>query len=342
MYIKKVELSLNNMEKIDIVIPWVDSTDPVWRKEKARYSGEITGESDARDIRFRDWDNLQYVFRSIEKFAPWINLVHFVTFGHLPDWLNKDCAKLNIVKHEDYIPEKYLPVFSSHVIELNMHRIKGLSEKFIYFNDDIFLLRPVKPADFFCNGLPCDCNIPNLIVPSFSNFTPIVFNSVGYINKHFNKRQTIKHHITNWFNYKYGFTGLIRAFLFLPWKDYTGFYNHHLAVSYLKSVLTEVWEKEPEIMEKTCEHRFRDNSDVNQYIFRFWQLASGRFTPNTLHGKYFKIGSKNRKITEYIKERKGRMICINDDDFIGDFDCVKKEINDALDNLLPEKSMFEI
>ncbi len=328
-------------QRIDIVIPWVDPGDPVWRADKARYSGKIAMGEDDREIRYRDWDNLQYVFRSIEKFAPWVRTVHFITCGHLPPWLDTECPKLHIVRHTDYIPGEYLPTFSSHVIELNMNRIEGLSEQFIYLNDDIFLIRPTRPEDFFRNGLPCDVNIPNLIVPVLSNFSPIVFNCVGYINKHFLKRTGMKRAPGMYFNPRYGLSGLLRACLFAPWANYTGFYNHHLAVSYLRSTLDEVWAAEPEILEQTCSHRFRDNTDVNQYIFRFWQLASGRFVPGTLHGKYFKISADNRRILEYIRGRKGRMICINDDEFEGDFEAVKKEINGALEQLLPDRCSFE-
>ena len=332
---------MKEYERIDIVIPWVDPSDPKWQADKAKYSNIVTVEDDDREIRYRDWGNLQFVFRSIEKYAPWFNKVHFITYGHLPVWLNIDCPKLNIVKHEDYIPHQYLPIFSSHVIELNMHRIRGLSEQFIYFNDDIFLIRPTKPEDFFRNGLPCDVNIQNLIVPNLSNFSPIVFNTVGCINRHFSKKALIKKTPGKYFNIKYGIVGLMRQCVFFPWGEFTGFFNHHLAVSYLKSTLESVWKQESEVLDKTCKHRFRDNADVNQYLFRFWQLASGKFAPNTLHGKYFKISANNKKIIHYIKSRKGRMICINDDEFAGDFETIKKEINNTLLELFPEKSMFE-
>ncbi|MDO5131368.1 MAG: Stealth CR1 domain-containing protein [Eubacteriales bacterium] len=332
----------DSSQKIDIVIPWVDPGDPVWQKDKAKYSGTVTMEEDDRDIRYRDWDNLQYVFRSIDKYAPWVNKVHFITYGHLPKWLNTDCPKLHIVRHEDYIPAEYLPVFSSHVIELNMNRIEGLSEQFIYFNDDIFLIRPVKPEDFFRNGLPCDVNIPNLIVPVLSNFSPIVFNTVGIINRHFSKRQSMKKDPAKTFNLQYGASGMLRTLLFAPWGNYTGFYNPHVALSYLKSTLDEVWAAEPEILTETCRHRFRDNRDVNQYIFRFWQLASGRFTPYTLHGHYFKISGDNRRIIRFVEKKKYRMICINDDEFQGDFEKAKAEINGLLERTFPEKCSFEL
>ena len=333
---------MSSLDKIDIVIPWVDPSDPEWQKLRRKYSPQVTKEDDDREIRYRDWDNLQYVFRGIEKYTPWVNKVHFITFGHLPKWLNVNAPKLHIVKHEDYIPAEYLPLFSSHVIELNMHRIEGLSEKFIYFNDDIFLLKMTKPEDFFQNGLPCDVNIPNLILPTYSTFSPIVFNTVAYINKNFSKRKQMKKNPIQFFNLKYGPIGLGMAVIFSYWRGFTGFYNHHLAVPYLKSTLEEVWNKEPEILEKTCHHRFRDNSDVNQYIFRYWQLASGNFVPSSLLGKYFLVSSNNSKILNYINKRKGKIICINDAEFSGDFEAVRKQINRALDTILHEKSSFEI
>ena len=333
---------MSSFDKIDVVIPWVDPSDPEWQKVRRKYSPQVTEEDDDREIRYRDWENLQYVFRGLEKNAPWINKVHFITFGHLPKWLNVNAPKLHIVKHEDYIPAEYLPLFSSHVIELNMHRIEGLSEKFIYFNDDIFLLKMTKPEDFFQKGLPCDVNIPNLILPTLSTFSPIVFNTVTYINKHFNKREQMKKYPGKYFNPKYGVIGLGMALIFSYWKGFTGFYNHHLAVPYLKSTLEEVWREEPEILEKTCRHRFRDNSDVNQYIFRYWQLASGRFVPSKLKGKYYLVSSNNKKILDYINQGKGKMICINDAEFDGDFESMKVQINSALNKLFPEKSSFEV
>ena len=133
--IKKV-VCIMNREKIDFVMPWVDGSDIEWQREKTRYRDKEVNqkEIDASMARYRDWDNLQYWFRGVEKFTPWVNKIHFITYGHLPKWLNTTNPKLQIVKHEDYIPEKYLPVFSARPIELNIHRIPGLSDKFVYFN----------------------------------------------------------------------------------------------------------------------------------------------------------------------------------------------------------------
>lgn len=199
------ENTVNN-NKIDFVIIWVDGNDPEWRKEKAKYDGS-NYKGDGSDIRFRDWDNLQYWFRGIEKYTPWVNKVHFVTWGHLPSWLNTEHPKLNIVNHKDYIPEQYLPTFNSHTIELNLHRIEGLAEQFVYFNDDMFITQPMKPEDFFNKGLPCDTFAMNAIY--FGKDSAGFFNGADMevINEHFNKKEALKENFFKWYNVKNGKIG---------------------------------------------------------------------------------------------------------------------------------------
>ena len=106
---------MNN--NVDIVITWVDGSDPNWLAEKKMYTKK------SNNVRYRDWDNLVYIFRGIEQFMPWVHKIYFVTWGHLPKWLNIDNEKLVIVNHQDYIPEKYLPTFNSNVLDLNMFRM---------------------------------------------------------------------------------------------------------------------------------------------------------------------------------------------------------------------------
>lgn len=182
---------------IDFVIPWVDGNDPEWRREKNMYSGNNTSfssEKDIRDERYRDWDNLQYWFRGVEKFAPWVRKIHFVTWGHLPKWLNTKHPKLHIVNHTDYIPAQFLPTFNSHTIEWNFHNIEGLSQNFVYFNDDIFVLQKVEPKDFFKHGKPVDmlalqpdvANADDQVMPY------IYLNNAMVLAKYFDKRSNMK------------------------------------------------------------------------------------------------------------------------------------------------------
>lgn len=327
--------------KIDFVIPWVDGGDPEWLKEKNEYSGRKTEEDDDRSIRFRDWETLKYWFRGVEKNAPWVNRIHFITWGHLPEWLNTDHPKIHIVNHKDYIPEKYLPTFSSHVIELNMHRIPELSDNFVYFNDDIFILDTVKEEDFFVDGVPRDLCVSNAITPRLGEFSPILLQTTSYINKHFNKKENIKKNFSKWFSLKYGKL-LVRTICLLPWTFHTGFYNHHLAVAYNKETLERVWAEEPEILDQTCSHRFRNNSDVNQYIFRYWRLAEGKFVPGKPLGKYMNIGDDDTAVFEAVKNRACKLLCINDKESGSDFEEVKSGLIRSFEEAFPEKTGFEL
>lgn len=326
---------------IDIVILWVDSNDVEWQKSKSLYSAHK--DSDFRPIRYRDWDNLKYLFRGIEKFAPWVNQVHFVTCGHLPSWLNVNCEKLHIVKHSDFIPPKYLPTFSANPIENNLFRIEGLSEHFIYFNDDMFLTNYVKETDFFYQGLPRDAAIENPVVPYAEDIIDyILLNNMEILNKYFDKRSVMKKNILQWFNYKYGLYNL-KTLSLLQWKKFLGLRYSHLPSSILKSTMKHLWDIEYDVLDQTCMNKFRSKEDVNQYLFTNWQMLSGTFSPRTTKiGKFFLITDKNQKIIDTIKKQKYQMICLNDNSEIHDFDKTKQEIIDAFETILPCKSDFEV
>ncbi len=113
--------------------------------------------------------------------------------------------KIQIVKHEDFMAPAYLPTFNIN-LELNLHRIKGLSEHFVFFNDDMFLIDSVKQEDFFKNGLPCDCCIETALVQDNirNPFANILMNDAALVNMHYNKKEVIKKQAKKWFSPAYG------------------------------------------------------------------------------------------------------------------------------------------
>ena len=133
------------MDKIDFVIPYVNPLDTAWQESFKQFGGAYKED----DCRFRDWGTLPYVLRSIERHLPWIGQLVLIlaTESQVPSWL--DTSKVKIVYHKDFIPAEYLPTFNSNTIEMFLGNIKGLSEHFIYSNDDIYFLRDMKPTDFF-------------------------------------------------------------------------------------------------------------------------------------------------------------------------------------------------
>lgn len=328
---------MNN--KIDIVIPWVDGSDPQWLEAKSKYMPQKG--TDSRVNRYRDWGTMKYWFRGVEKFAPWVNRIHFITWGHIPEWLNTDNTKLNVVNHKDYIPEKYLPVFSSHPIELNMHRINGLADKFIYFNDDTFLIDEVEPETFFRNGLPVDNMIEVAMRFKVGGIDHIIGNDMAIINKNFPKKETVRKNKKQWFSLKAPVSTFKNIYM-LAFNGFSAFDNQHLPIPYLKSTLEEVWNKEPEILESTSAHRFRNNEDVNQWLFRYWQFAKGTFVQaKKPAGMFFSIGRDDEQIASAMTKQSYKIVCLSDDTVDLDFEKETAYITSLFETILPEKSSYE-
>ena len=327
--------------KIDFVITWVDGTDINWLNEKKKYDSELNITDTI--CRYRDMGTLKYWFRSVEKFTPWINKIYFITYGHLPKWLNKYNEKLVIVNHKDFIPKEYLPTYNSNAIELNLFRIKELSENFVLFNDDFFILKKMKKEDFFKNNLPCEEYAENINMPRgyLENFAHTLLNNIGIINKHFNKKEVMRKHFFKYINLKYGLNN-IRTICLLPWKDFSLIYDPHLPVSLKKSQLEELWKIEEEALVNTSKNKFRKITDINQYLIRYFQLLKGEFCPRR-HGigKMFTMNQNLNKIVNAIKKQKYKLICINDSDEDFEFDNAKSSITDAFEYILPDKCSFE-
>lgn len=103
--------------------------------------------------RFEDKEELRYSLRSLERHAPWIRHVYLVTNGQIPHWLDLDYSRITLVTHMDIFPnQSHLPTFSSPAIESHLHRITGLSDKFLYLNDDVMFTQNVWPEDFYTNS----------------------------------------------------------------------------------------------------------------------------------------------------------------------------------------------
>ncbi|MFE7169047.1 stealth family protein [Streptomyces sp. NPDC057616] len=135
---------------VDAVYTWVDGNDPAWKQRKAQAKGEVYHAESASDARFISRDELRYSVRSLHLFAPWIRNVHIVTDDQVPPWLREDLPGVRIATHREIFRDRsVLPVFNSHAIESQLHHIEGLAEHFLYFNDDMFMGRPVAPHAFF-------------------------------------------------------------------------------------------------------------------------------------------------------------------------------------------------
>ena len=333
---------------IDFVVTWVDSDDPQWKADYAKYKNIKVTEDKAR---FRNWDLFKYWFRSIEKNAPWVNKVYLVTNGKNPDWINPNHPKLVLVKHSDYIPEEYLPTFNSHTIELFMHKIPGLSEHFVYFNDDCYLNAPVTPEYFFKEGLPCDNNEELLSNKPFYNpLNPfnvriIEYCNVALINYHFKRKEVVKASPKRWYGTHLGIKGIIKSLFLSKQNNFECFVRRHNEQPFLKSTFEEAWEKEEKMLKQSCT-RFRQDVSLSPYFMRYWQFATNKFYPikyNT--GRFFVIiGYAKDSIQKAFHNNNIKSLCLNDSPVMPEeeYQEMFKFVDKLFLEKFPEKSSFEI
>lgn len=329
-------------EEIDFVVTWVNMDDHSWKEEFAKYSGrQVNEKNSVSEARLRDYGFLRYWFRGIEKFAPWVRKIHFISAGQKPEWLDTSNPKIHMVDHRDFIPTEFLPTYNSVVIERYMHRIPGLADRFVYFNDDFFIIRPISPSRFFRNGLPCDIAAFHYN-PSWSQWYKRIKNNIRIINRRFDKREVMKRDHDKWFDSSYGSRARWN-YLLKPYGKFITLRTPHNAQPYLKETFQEVWEYAGKELTETSSNRFRTVTDYTPELFRTWQICRGNFEPYNTYSdtKMFPLMLKPGGAIRAIREQKYALVCLNDNVHIRNYAGVMSNIRDAFESILPEKSSFE-
>lgn len=331
------------LEKIDIVITWVDGNDSKWMDEKKIW--EKKEKKIETTNRFRDWGFFPFVFRSIEKYAPWVNHIFVVTCGQVPDFLDISNPKITLISHEEFIPTEFLPTFNSNTIEMWLGYIPGLSDHFIYMNDDMFFLSDTEPTDFFVRGLPVDEAIETALMYDdyFDTFGKIKLNSIIAINKNFNKRNVIKNNWRKWFKLSYG-KGLLNNLFMFPFHKFSDFRLWHNPQSYLKETWKDVHSHLKAEINVTSSTKFRTETDMTQYVFRYWQLVTGNFYAKSRKNflELCLTESQLGIILNSFSNSKCKMICLNDTDENCNFSFLQGKIKKSFEEKFPEKSSFEL
>lgn len=327
---------------IDFVVTWVDMDDPKWKANFTKYAGKIDNSKNSfSEARFRDYGFLKYWFRGVEKFAPWVRKIHFVTCGQKPEWLDENNPKLNLVSHEDYIPKEYLPCFNSSLIEIYLHKIPGLAEHFVYFNDDNFILKTTERERFFQNGLPCD--IATFRYNSgIGLWSKCLKNNIRLINQHFDKKEVMNRFADKWYNPIYGKKARLN-YLLKCYPKFVTLRTPHNAQPYLKNTFEDVWKNCEKELTKASSNRFRSPEDYTQELFRTWQMCKSNFVPyNTYNDtKMFPLITKSKQAVEAIKNQSYKLACINDNVHIRNYAETMSKVQNAFETIFPEKSSFE-
>lgn len=279
---------------IDVVYTWVDGSDAEWQRSRAVALGvsdpEQFTESAAGEARFRQHDELRYSLRSLERYAPWVNHIWIVTANQVPDWLDTDHPKVTVVSHEEIWSDGgTLPTFNSHAIEAHLHRIEGLTEHFLYLNDDVFLGRDCAPEMFFeANGVQRIFQSRALIPDGAPKPGEIASESAGK-----NARAIIEDLIGR----------RIRTKLF------------HAPFALRRSVSEEIAAQYQAEVQETARSVFRRMGDVtlSGALHMYYSLATGRAVTSPLHYRYINVDSPQADARLHALTRTPfAVFCLND------------------------------
>ena len=218
------------------------------------------------------------------------------------------------MRHEDFIPKEYLPTFNSNVIQYYLDRIKGLTDKFVMFDDDQFILKEVKKEDFFKGDKICDEYGENNIYTSHKNdvYPHSLLNNMQVINTYYSKRKVYKKHPFKYFNIKYGLINNISTLLLLRWSYFVGMYNPHICQSYTKKHYQMFWNYCNNELKECSHNKFRTTTDLTTFLIRYIELLEGDFIPRKhTFGKRVELSNNNEKIYNYIKNKIYNVIFIN-------------------------------
>lgn len=241
---------------IDVVCTWVDGSDPGWARGRESRRREVATEASHPEAdsaaRYRSRDELRYALRALDYYAPWVNKVWLVTAGQRPVWI-RESSRLAVVDHREIFPESALPTFNSHAIESRLHHIDGLTENFIYLNDDVVLGRSLHPSQFFH---------PNGQAAVFLSPTKVGFDA--------RPGETVEPHRQAALNNRSLMRGLHGRTLLNGML--------HAPHPMLRSVLTELETLFPKEFHQTTHAPFRSDTDLSvaSSLFQYHALATGR------------------------------------------------------------------
>lgn len=347
--------------EIDFVVLWVDGADPEWRRARNRFLTEhesertLYKEESGGDCRFREWGTFRHFFRALEANVPWFRKLHLVTAGHLPSWLNLDHPKLHTVRHEDIfeVPE-HLPTFNTNAIHANIDRIAGLTEHFVLFDDDLFILQPTPPTRFFGRNLPKDHIRYEARLVGDELFGTFIRGFTSKLHEHFrlNKLNMLRLPLISpnydlrlsAHNVKYYLISLLtqREVFYTPLSLY------HFPQPLLLRCVREAKAAFADDFAATSAHRFRQPDDLSAYFFRYWQILTGQFIPEarSKECKYLEL----RSCEEWVKKggehlRNGvRFACLNDTVPLAraEEERLRSLMIEQMESIFPHKSSFEI
>ena len=132
---------------IDYAVPMVFHHDKLWQ-EDYRKVRQYDENDLVNFVRFRSWGTERLLIQCIRKYMPFVRTIFIILARESQKQAWMDEEDVRVVYHREFIPEKFLPTFNSATIEMFLHRIPGISDRFLYGNGDMFPLSILSESDF--------------------------------------------------------------------------------------------------------------------------------------------------------------------------------------------------
>lgn len=296
---------------VDYLFPFVNQNDPIWQQEYRAACNKYGKKYDLNDVRFRDVGLLRYHFRGIAKFMPWIHKPYMIVSSEsqVPNWLNQDTV--GIILHKDFIEPEFLPCFNSNRIEMFLAKIDCISEKFIYANDDFYIVGKTKEEDFFDGDRP-----------------------VLYMKKKTSNNTEFQHICKRTFD-------ILRYDYPNKYKEEEYLRPPHNQTPFTKSIIKEVWLQHSAAMKQSIASTpFRNyQTDFNQYLYPIAATLSYKHTKGEKLGRYCDLTNESiMQVSNAIYNPQAPLLCINDGGAsVENLELVKL----AFQKRLPDKCKYE-
>ncbi|MDF3144963.1 MULTISPECIES: stealth family protein [unclassified Streptomyces] len=308
---------------VDVVYTWVDGEEPQMRAKRARYQEHGIAEildKETNASRYTSHDELKYSLRSLAMYADFVRHIYLVTDGQKPHWLDDSAPGITVVDHRDIFPQDVLPVFNSHAIETRLHHIPGLSDHYLYFNDDVFVGRRVTPEHFFHgSGLMKIPVSPLKIGVGKPHAEETATNSAGK-----NVRRL-----------------LLEKFGRMTTNNFM-----HTPLPQQRETLQVLEELFPQDISRTTASRFRSPQDIAMTAPLLYQYAlmTGRGVPGKYSFRYVNISRPDaeKRLADLRRNRRFDFFCLNDVDVPPEErEQVGARMDEFLENYFPFASPFE-
>lgn len=280
----------------------------LWQRDTQRDFNKSPGKYINSYSRWRSWGTERQLIQLVRKNLPWVRYIYVILAreSQLRDWMNDE--KVRVVYHNDFIPHKYLPTFNSNTIEMFLHKIPGLSEYFIYGNDDMFPLSPMEESDFFMDGKPCQ-HMDEVDWP----LEPNTF------EKKSKNAQTFVAHLFS--------KGIPEKWL----------KNGHSLAPIKKSTCEKIWEKgEKEI--KASITMLRSEKSFSQYIYPWWQHYSEDYIDKSFPKLFINSSDVTPEQLSKIIQKADCVLCINDYS-TNDFESLSKVAKESFEAVMLRESI---